>query len=856
MRKVVAAAVACVSFVGLSVGGDVQASIKKSINIPAGGLGPALHTLSEERRIHFVFLAEDVSKLSSKGASGNLTINEALNQLLNGTGLTYQYIDNETVSIVPITAAPAPGRTTDASMGSGSGSFSASTENVTTKHSDQGSNGLWQRFRLAQAETTSQSDTSGKNSAVGISAESESAVTISEIIVTSQRIEQKLQDVPISISVLGGAELDRSNLSVVDQINRVPGMASGEAGYYGSKRLTVRGVSSTSDAFAGTSTVGYYLDTVPFGFVRQSFVPDSNAYDLERVEVLRGPQGTLYGVSAVNGVVRILTKDADLEDLALKFRVTGSATKDGGQGYRTDGAINVPIVSGKLAARAVVGYEETPGWIDGPFGKDSNDGENFNARLKVKAALSDDLSASAMVWHSDADMGGRSISAPDHTTIALDQSISNEFDVYALKVEYELPTFTLSSATSYIDYVNSTDTSLSIGTTQELFSEFHSKNLSQELALSSTSGGPWRWTLGGIYRDVEDSVAQRIPGVFANPRGLAYNDYSESFAVFGELTRMLLDGKIELTGGVRYFEDHNKVKQRISPVGLNAPLINDRSDKFDRVSPRVVVTAHPSEALTLYSSYAEGFRSGFVQSPSVLAGNPNFPSVAPDNLKNYELGAKGSLVDGLVSFEGAVYYMQWDGVQQQVTVPLIPGGTTQVSALVNAKTASGPGAEMMLVFHPTSGLDLGAGYSWNALEFDYDVTSLVGGQPIVLAAEGSRLANSPEHSANAFLDYRFPVGTLEGAVGGSVNYLSGRLARAILAGVARQNTSDDLWMARASFGVSSPENGWSASLFVENLTDNQDIAAPLPPGQSIASYEFRARPRTVGLQFDYRFGPN
>src|SRR4029077_2341865 len=129
----------------------------------------------------------------------------------------------------------------------------------------------------------------------------------------------------------------------------------------GGTQVSIRGVTAAAPTFNGGSTVSYYVDTIPFGFVRSALAPDASVYDLSQVEVLRGPQGTLYGASALNGVVRILTNDADLNSSDYKVRGSDSHTDGGGNNYRADAAANIPLIDGKLAARAVVGYESDSG---------------------------------------------------------------------------------------------------------------------------------------------------------------------------------------------------------------------------------------------------------------------------------------------------------------------------------------------------------------------------------------------------------------------------------------------------------------------------------------------------------------
>src|SRR5690606_34069684 len=185
------------------------------------------------------------------------------------------------------------------------------------------------------------------------SRESEGSTSIiEEIVVSAQKREENLEQVPISISVLDGSRLDQSSAhGITEALGRVPGVSAFPHTQGGGAFVTIRGAAASGPVFGGSSPVAYYLDSIPFGLAQTAIAPDANAYDLERVEVLRGPQGTLYGASAQNGVVRVLTKDADPETFDFKARASLSSVRDGGDGYRGDAAINLPLIEDKLAAR-------------------------------------------------------------------------------------------------------------------------------------------------------------------------------------------------------------------------------------------------------------------------------------------------------------------------------------------------------------------------------------------------------------------------------------------------------------------------------------------------------------------------
>src|SRR4029077_10101721 len=175
--------------------------------------------------------------------------------------------------------------------------------------------------------------------------------------------------------------------------------------------------------------VAYYLDSVPFGLVRSAVAPDSDAYDLQRVEVLRGPQGTLYGASALNGVVRVLTNDADLSNFDLRARASDSGTEFGGNNYRGDVAVNLPVVENKLAVRGVLGYQNNSGWVDQPDKNGVNWSELRTYRAKVNAQPTGELSIGLSAWSERDGAGAPSFGYTyNKTSSLLDQPITNNYD--------------------------------------------------------------------------------------------------------------------------------------------------------------------------------------------------------------------------------------------------------------------------------------------------------------------------------------------------------------------------------------------------------------------------------------------
>ena len=671
-------------------------------------------------------------------------------------------------------------------------------------------------------------------------ADQESAPTkLEEVVVTAQKREERLQDVPMSIAVLGGDKLDSyTGESARDILRTVSGVTFSQNIIGDATTISIRGVAPN----AGGTTVGYYMDGVPFGFVTNSIVPDTNIYDLERIEVLRGPQGTLYGASSLNGVVRILTHEPNLNQFQFKGRTSASTTEGGSETYRVDGALNVPIVEGKLAARAMVSYADMGGWIDNLVGEDINGAQNIDARVKFKAQPTDALTINLSYWGSRHDVESQNIGTRDDLypgTLFPEGDI--DFDSYGVEIAYAFPGFTVSSITSNMEYENLTQLDWSpfadFGLSDYLTSVFDADVLTEELLIKSSNDSEWRWSGGVFYRDAKDNLIQSNPafGVFSDA-----TSKSESYAVFGELTKVFADGAFELNGGLRYFDDRVE-----SSDGLD-PNFNPKSS-FDEVSPRVVVTWHANKDTTLYTSYAQGFRSGFNQESLALSLIPDLPPVKPDTLNNYEVGAKGLLWANKLAYEAAVYFVDWKDTQQLLSV-FYNNGLFSTNAGVNAESASGLGADFALTLQPVDGLDLTGSVSVNDITVDSPVRS----GDVVLYKEGSRLNGSSKRTASASASYTHVLAGsgLTATYSLSGSYTSSFPERFLNPdGTLNFVTNESFSAMQASVEIRAAGR-WSLQLFADNLTNERPLTQVDP---NIPFYSRNTRPRTVGLQLEFRY---
>ena len=282
--------------------------------------------------------------------------------------------------------------------------------------------------------------------------------TIDAIVVTAEKREQSLQDVPASITVLTDMNLQQTGTkSFIDYALDVPSLSFTSQGP-GEQLIVIRGVSDQVEGLDGAAqkTTGVYIDEMVVSNNIAS--PDLNLFDINRVEVLRGPQGTLYGDGSIGGVVRIITNKPDASAFDAAVESTVSTTRKGGVNYDLNAMVNGPIIKDKLAVRLVGYYRNNEGFIDDLFRQEDNvnDEETFGGRVSVRLSLTDSFTLTGNALYQSLDIGGRSEYEPvegDLNVTRLNaEPIKTKFQQYNLTAEWDIGFATLTSATSYSDY--------------------------------------------------------------------------------------------------------------------------------------------------------------------------------------------------------------------------------------------------------------------------------------------------------------------------------------------------------------------------------------------------------------------
>ena len=554
---------------------------------------------------------------------------------------------------------------------------------------------------------------------------------LAEVVVTAEKYKSTIQETPISLSALGGDQLINAGItSIQSLILDVPGLSTRSAGP-GLTEYEARGLASNGGA---APTVGFYLDEVPLSppALSQSgkVVIDPNLYDIDRVEVLRGPQGTLYGSGSMGGTVKVITNQPKLGVFDGSVQGTASNTHGGGGNYSGNFMLNVPL-GDKLALRVVAGDLYRSGWLDlvtlNPFPfslatktqgdvttapvqsviHDANDVRMWDARAALLFQPSENLSITLSMFRQQMVMGGYDLVDGFPTTAApppvypahyeafpLRESVHDDISIFALSVTANLGFADLTSATSYWDRLGKQGEDASeslywsnggaVAFAPVIYFEVDpSRQFSQEIRLTSRGEGRLHWVAGAFYSDLHSSWNEESHSPLNTlvPNGV-YFDSINPYKV--RQTALFADGSYKITdewklaAGLRWYTYKSQQNEFSwgydgpNPVPPAAPLITKAAD--NGVNPRVNLSYQPTRDLNFYATVAKGFRPGGANQILPPPDQPPFCqngvlAFKPDTVWNYEIGEKAKFFDNWLTINGDVYYIKWKGVQQVITLP-------------------------------------------------------------------------------------------------------------------------------------------------------------------------------------------
>jgi iron complex outermembrane receptor protein len=731
---------------------------------------------------------------------------------------------------------------------------------------------------------------------------------LAEIVVTAQRYVSTVQNTPISLSAITGDQLDAAGITSVEELaHEVPGLSMRSAGP-GQTEYEARGLASSAGA---APTVGFYLDDVPLTPPAQSqtgkVVIDPNLYDIDRIELLRGPQGTLYGSGSMGGTVRVITNQPRLNTFEGSFRGTLSDTQGGSGNGGGDLMLNLPI-GDTLAVRLVGTDTYRSGWIDrvvlNPFPQDGpttrgnvlaapvqtvvravNTESLYGGRVSILFNPNEDFSVVGTALEQRMVMGGYDEfdNPPGPAYLAhyqaanVPEPIRDMVHIYSLTATYNVGFADLTSTTGYFQRHESQtqDASESISIYSNLYpyvaipyAEIDiTRQFSEELRLSSKGNSSLHWVGGAFFSDdssnwIQDG--QSSDAAFtspANPTGVIINLDNfyrvRQYAAFADGSYKITDAwKFE--AGLRWYRYQSTALT--SQFGDFAPTLTPPpTQRFDTAdsgyNPRFDLSYSPSADLTAYLSASKGFRPG---GPSggvlpTFCGGGLEPPFKSDSVWDYELGEKARLFDNWLTINSDFYYIKWSDVQEVITIPSC--GYTEIQNAGNGRTF---GPEVEVNAKLSANWSVAASYSYTDAKIDQPTTAFalqvvgtVASCPSVSHCTVPIL-NVPKEAASLAVIYTTKVlrdYQLTARV--SDTYVGPAYDQAYYFGIPLP--SYNIVYARA--GLSGDK--WTATLFVDNITNkvtwntanNTQFQFNIPQLVRISTNQ----PRTFGTQLSYRF---
>jgi len=629
---------------------------------------------------------------------------------------------------------------------------------------------------------------------------------LEEIVVTAQRREQNLQDVPISITVFTSDQIKRNMFfDVSDYFARTANVAvSGERGRRRRENMSIRGVANIGGE---SNALGFYFDEFNVAIATNN--PQIN--DIERIEILRGPQGTYFGRNSTGGAINVITTKPGPEFYAEGLVGIGEFDT-----YELDGVINVPLVEDKLFARVAGRWTQTDGFIENvdPAGG-SDQSEYWNVRAALRwiptERLTLDLSATVVdeidrqekgvASHVILDdsiqnlafaVGGAPVTdglAPFPTnqdTISRNDPFDqeNEYQIYVGRLEYEFDKYALTSITGFIDQENSEIGEVD-GTSLDMFREEtfgNSDSFSSELRFSTIGEHKLDWLVGALYAEDNFQIDATFtpesgnllfipfdPFCFANPPAcfvslptdfILFNDQVDrtetSWAVFADAT-WHVNEKLDLTVGGRYTDDEIEKQQ----TAIEFETFQDFGTgkvSFDDFSPRFAANYAWTDDVNVYATISKGYKAGGLQL-ELLPSGQIFPSeFLEETLWNYEVGMKGLFLNNRLRLGVAVFYMDWQDIQvanRQQLIDPATGTFVVIETTANAKGAESTGAEFDFDWRATAALSFDGSIGYLDTEFDDFANSGVeDASGNIVDLTGSEMVLAPKWTVNVNGEYR------------------------------------------------------------------------------------------------------
>jgi len=705
-------------------------------------------------------------------------------------------------------------------------------------------------------------------------------IQIEEVVVTALKTGAvNIQDTPATITAFSGEALKNSHATDVTQLSQL--LTNARIDYFGASMTAfIRGVGSDNTRILGDQNVGFYVDGV---YIEKGIGATTSFVDVERVEVLKGPQGTLYGRNTTGGAVNIITRAPSADPEFQAALEVGDHAK-----VRGDVAIGGPIVGTTLLGRLSVAYSRHDGYVKNETGPDLFDEEffaarggllfqptdRFDVRLSADYRKSSDNGAAfkltlprGVIAQRAAAEGvtGAALIPGDFWRVRTNSPTKTREEDFgaSLTAKYDLTdSISLTSVTAYrtVDQFTANDYD---GTQIDLISAeapINIRQLSQELQLNGEWGRA-KWILGGFYYDMRDKSGppshfqSRVNNLFPGLVGTTFYDLkTEAVSVFGDVSFALTD-QLKISAGARYSHEEKDLFYRTLNV-INGAVFSDTTvtNRHSWGSPtyRAVVEYKPADNILLYASATEGFKAGTLNPTNPILPLPSL--VSPENVWAYELGAKTDWYDGRLRLNAALFHYDYKDLQVQTLV-------SGVSTTTNAAGAEIDGVEIELAARPTEPLTITAAMGY--LDARYGRYDAVDEAANVAPADGNMMIGAPKWSFTLAGDYKVEWGdrgavTLHADLGYKSRYyftaledpLASQPAQTIVNALVRFESADGRWGVEAFGRNLTEEEVYSRIIFFTRL--GPPFGPPLTSADKSPVGQI-GLPRTFGVKLTYQY---
>ncbi len=685
---------------------------------------------------------------------------------------------------------------------------------------------------------------------------------LEEIIVTATRRAASMQDVPVSISAYSGNKLKESGVNNVQDLQFLTAGLQVHT-LSGKARIALRGVGSDIINVGAESGVAMHLDGV---YIAQQHEVGLGFFDVERIEVLRGPQGTLYGRNATGGAVNVISKSPTQE-----FEAGASVTIGNYNHIETEGYISGPLAGDKLTARVVFKTREHDGYTLNIFDGDRLDEEGLSAaraslryepspdfRVDVIADVARDHSMpSSVVTRVPGgdplpfELGGGEL--PTGRAVNHNDEDVVRTDAWGLsaKLLWDTEDFTLSSLSAYRDSYRFMRQEVDGGNTSLTWVAGEHNNtwqFSQEMTIASAGDSDLEWIAGAYYFH---GFVSQFGDVFV-PLQVTYSaDYfkTDAYAAFAEASYPVLD-RLTLTLGGRYSYEKKAIAGALIIPLLDSVDFQALEDSWSAFSPKVALTYEINDDVSAYATVSKGFKAGGYNGGFGVAANP-LGAYDPEKATNYEVGVKAGLLDGRVQANLSLFHMDYTELQVSAR-RIVPGADLEVTAVQNAASSRIRGAELEVQARLTEqfSVDINAAYLDAIFKNWPDAATLIGTSQDV---SGFQLLNAPKWAINAGAAYTMPVGSWGYAsLRGEYAYKS----RVYFDPFENLDASQEaVGMLNGRLTLEDADGNWSIAAWVKNAT-NEFVASRRTVGitaEVVSATTLLLAPRTYGLTVSYNF---